>query len=100
MISDDVTGKIVIRMSGEHRATLEAYRAALGLRSLNAAVLALIERAADAPDTVRQRVGVADGVAERRLDPPRRPLAPQRDMDAPVKSEPFVSRLKGEWKAP
>jgi hypothetical protein len=76
-----------IKLSDEHRAKLEAYRAARGLRSEADAVRDLIERAEEVATPSAPVRG--DGAAfTARADAFLR------------EAKPFKSRLKGEWKAP
>lgn len=87
-----------IKLTDEHRAKLEAYRAARGLRSEADAVRDLIDNAT--PMAVRQ-AEVRERVQATRDEIARgvRPGAARLNLEAKP-AEPFKSRLKGQWKAP
>lgn len=81
---------LMIRMSAEQHAKLEAHRVAFGLRSLNAAMLHLIDG----------RFVIGASAAERGWKPDPTAGSVLMVDDEPKPAKPFKSRLKGEWKAP
>lgn len=66
---------LLVRMSDEQHAKLEAFRASRGLRSLNAAMLALIENT--------ETVGAAAPAAPKTLRPLAKALPPGGKLNLP-----------------
>jgi hypothetical protein len=99
-----------IKLSDEHRAKLEAYRASRGLRSEADAVRDLIDGASDEAGSDLHRrldarphgpvIGESGVYGDNRTGISQKDWAEIHAKAKAAKPKPFKSRLKGEWKAP
>lgn len=91
--------RFIFDITEAQREKLELHRQAFGLRSLADAVRDLIDRRAGSPVRMPSAAGPEKVVD---IGPPIDPATPRtvKGVVRPAKSEPFKTRLKGEWKAP